>query len=381
MRRSFSKRRAASSSFSKSAAASTASLERLPDDEQIAERRRRGIGLTRPELAVLLAYSKLWLKDELLASDLPEDEWIATALGRYFPQPLREAYAALMPRHPLRREIIVTHVVNSMVNRVGSTFVHRLTEALGAAPADIVRAYLLSREVFGYVPLWQAIEALDDKVPDAAQAEMLIEAGRLLVRASTWFLRSPRLAEPMAQTIERFRPGVEALYPRLPELLDSPARSALERRSARWREAGVPGELAIRVASLEALFAALDVVELAAATGRAVETVAGVYFRLGARLDLGWLRERIGALAAEGHWQALAKTALRDDLAALQRALAAQVLAEGGADGPEALIAAWEARARVPLERALRRLAELRSAPAPDLAMLSVGLRELRELA
>src|SRR5262249_53401685 len=139
--------------------------------------------------AVMLAYSKIWLYDELLASPLPDDPWVASAISRYFPPALAEKYASYMDRHPLKREIIATHVTNSMLNRVGSTLVHRLMESTGAQPHEIVRAYLLSREIFGFVSLWKAIEALDNKVDDALQASMLIEMSRTLDRGTTWFLR------------------------------------------------------------------------------------------------------------------------------------------------------------------------------------------------
>ncbi len=356
-------------------------LEYLPTDEAIAERRAAKLGLAAPERAVLLAYSKMWLYDSFLESSLPEDPWIETALGRYFPQALREAYAGVMPRHPLKREIVATHVVNSMVNRVGSTFVHRLMETTGARVAEIVRAYLLTREIFGYVPLWQAVEALDSKVPDQIQSEMLIEAGRHTVRATGWFLRSRRLAEPMAQTIERFQPGVETLYAALMKLLDAPARSQLDIQAVRWTQAGVPREIALRVASLDTLFAALDIVEVAEATGRPVPLVAGAYFKVSARLGLAWLRDRIGQVPGDSHWQTLAKSAMRDDLAGLARTLSANVVAGAtGADGADALVARWEGSSRDAIERASRLLGELRAAPAADLAMLSVGLRELRNL-
>jgi glutamate dehydrogenase len=356
-------------------------LEYLPSEEEIAERRAGKLGLAAPERAVLLAYSKMWLADEFLDSALPEDPWIATALGRYFPQALREVYARPMPGHPLKREIIATHVVNSMVNRVGSTFVHRLMETTGATSAQIVRAYLLAREVFGYVPLWQSIEALDNKVPDAIQAEMLIEAGRLIVRATAWFLRSKRLAQAMEQTIERFQPGVEALYGESAALLDAQSRSQLEIHALRWTQAGVPREIAARVAALDTLFAALDIVEIAESSHRPVATVGGVYFQLSSKLGLGWLRERIGKLSGDSHWQTLAKGSMRDDLAELQRTLARNVLQDGADGDAAALVAKWESANREAMERAARLLSELRAAPAPDLAMLSVGLRELRNLA
>ena len=355
-------------------------LEFLPGDDDIAERRLRNAGLTSPERAVLFAYSKIWLTEEFVASELPEDPWVATTLQRYFPAALREQYAALMQRHPLRREIIATHVVNSTVNRVGSTFVHQLMETTGARPAEILRAYLLVREVFGFVPLWRSIEALDNKVGDAVQSEMLIEAVRLIARGTTWFLRSPRLADPMQTTIERFTPDVEALYPMIGALLDAAARSPLTETAARWTQAGVPPAVAERVATLDTLFAALDVSEVSLQSGRPLATTAGVYFGVTSRLGLPWLRERIHALPGDGHWQVLARNSLRDDLGALQRSLARQALGDGKPDDANGIVATWEARNRVAMERLSRILGELRAVPAPDVAMLSVALRELRNL-
>ncbi|HKW79779.1 MAG TPA: NAD-glutamate dehydrogenase, partial [Casimicrobiaceae bacterium] len=186
-------------------------LEYLPDDEEIAGRRQKGIGLVAPERAVLLAYAKIWLYDELLDSTLPDDGWVATALARYFPPPLREPYAAHMVRHPLHREIIATHVTNSMLNRVGPSFVHRICETTGAKPDEVVRAYLLNREVFGFVTLWQQIEAQDNKIDDAVQSTMLIDTARLIDRGTMWFLRSRRLADDIGATIAYFTPRVDAL--------------------------------------------------------------------------------------------------------------------------------------------------------------------------
>ncbi|MFN7085972.1 MAG: NAD-glutamate dehydrogenase [Burkholderiales bacterium] len=356
-------------------------LEFLPGEEEIAERKARKIGLTAPELAVLLAYSKIWLHEELLASGLPDDPWVATALERYFPAALRGRYAAYLPRHPLRREIVSTHVVNSMVNRVGATFVHSQMEASGARAHEVVRAYLLQREIFGFVPIWREIEALDDRVAERVQADMLIESGRLAVRATTWFLRSRYHAADMAATITHFAPCVGTLHAALPQLLGGEAAAALERRAAAYVAEGVPEALARRIAAGETLFAALDIADLATASARAVDTVAGVYFGIAAALELPWLRERIGMLAADGHWQALSKQAMRDDLAALQRALAGEVLAGGGTDAaPAALLAAWQRQKTAQIERVMRLLGELRAVAAPDQAMLAVALRELRNL-
>ena len=286
-----------------------------------------------------------------------------------------------MDRHPLKREIIATHVTNSMVNRVGSTFVHRLCEATGARPHEIVRAYLLSREIFGFVSLWKAIEALDNRVDDAVQSAMLIDMSRELERGTTWFLRSRRLAEDMAATIAHFAPRVEALAARLPELLDAAGRARVDAAVADHVAKGVPEELATRVVTLDALYSTLDIVEVAGATRRPVELVAEIYFELSTRLGLPWLREKIGQLPGDKHWQMLAKAAMQDDLSGLQRTIAGEVLSGGGeSSARDELLALWQERNRRAIERAQQLLAELRAAPVADAAMLSVALRELRNL-
>ena len=357
-------------------------LEFLPDDEEIAERRAKGLGLTSPERAVLLAYSKIWLYDELLASPLPDDPWVATALARYFPKALRERYAEYMPRHALKRDIIAAYVTNSMVNRVGSTFVHRLLETAGAKPDEIVRAYLLTREIFGFVDLWTAIEALDSSVDDAVQAEMLLDTGRLLDRGTTWFLRSRRLTEDMAVTIAHFGPQVRALSSRLPQLLDPVERSGADAIVAAYAAEGVPTELATRVVDFTTLYAALDIIEVADAAKRPVETVADLYFELSTRLGVPWLREKIAALPGDAYWHTLAKSAMQDDLSGLQRTITAEVLADGADVATSGkLITAWEGRNRRSIDRAAELLEELRAVSAVDTAMLSVALRELRNLA
>ncbi len=357
-------------------------LEFLPTDDEFADRRAKGIGLTSPEQAVLLAYSKIWLYDELLDSPLPDDPWVATALARYFPTALRERYAATMQRHPLKREIIATYVTNSMINRVGGTFVHGLLESTGAKPSEIVRAYLLNREIFGFVDLWMAIEALDNKVDDAVQSAMLIDTGRLINRGTTWFLRSHRLGEDMAATIAHFKPEVAALAARLAQMLDPVERARVDSAAAQYVERGVPQDLAMRVVSFDTLYAALDIIEVADASRRPPEAVAELYFELSNKLGLPWLRDKMATLAGDAHWRRLAKEAMLDDLSGLQRTITAEVLAAGPeVTARERLIGAWNDRNRRGIERARQLINELRTAGVVDSAMLSVALRELRGLA
>ena len=356
-------------------------LEFLPDRDGLAERRAAGLGLTRPELAVLLAYSKVTLEDELVDSDLPDDPYLANDLERYLPPTLRERFPEQIRSHPLRREIITTHVINSMVNRAGPTFAHRLQEETGAAAPDVARAYTVAREVFDMRRLWREMSQLDNKVEASAQNELMIEGKRLLERAALWFLRNRRQPLDIAATVAQFGPGVRAMADELPHLLAKADLDGVVQTAERFAAQGVPEELAARVASLDALFSGLNVIEVASATGEPVGSVAGVWFALGARLDLHWLRNQIAGLPAETRWQALSKGALRDDLYSEQRELTAQVLRLGsGAGDAEARIDAWLDENRSSVARSQELLEDLREAEPLDIAMLSVALREIRNL-
>ena len=354
-------------------------LEFLPMDEALQERKANRIGLVTPELAVLLAYSKIELYDEVLASDVPEDPYIRTALERYFPVPLRERFGAQIQAHPLRREIISTHVVNSMINRVGPTFVSRLKAELGACAPDIVRAYMATREVFGLVTLWSDIEALDNRIPNTVQIELINESERLVQRGTLWFLRHRQWLVDLQATLAHFSPGVATLAGGLAGYVGSAYRSELEASIERKQEQGVPMDLACRVAALDELYSALDLVEVAVESGREEAVVARVYFGLGGALDLHWLGGQISALNADTRWHTLARGALRGDLSALARALASDALRLAPDEQEVAtIIAAWQAKNAIPLERYRHLVAEVHAAPSIDMAMLSVLLRELR---
>jgi glutamate dehydrogenase len=356
-------------------------LEFLPSDEQLAERRATGRGLTRPELAVLLAYSKIVLQDQLVASDVPEDDYLADDLERYMPAKLRERFRDQLHRHPLRRDIIATYITNSMVNRAGSTFAHRLEEETGAAPPDVARAYTVAREVFDIRRLWKDLATLDDVVPAEVQTALQAEGRKVIERSALWFLRNRRQPLDIAATVSHFAPGVASLAQELPKLLTPADSEALDRMAERFTSHGVPADLANRVASLDALFSGLNVIEAADACGETVEAVAAVYFALGYRLDLHWLRDQIAKLPSETHWQALAQGALRDDLYSEQRELTIEVLRPGLEDrDAEALIDAWMRENAASVARATSTLDDLKEAETLDIAMLSVALREIRNL-
>ncbi|HXV57787.1 MAG TPA: NAD-glutamate dehydrogenase [Gaiellaceae bacterium] len=355
-------------------------LEALPGKEALAERRGAGRGLVSPELAVLLAYAKIELSDELLASDFPDDPYTESELVRYFPRVLSERFRDRMASHRLRRELVATYVTNSLVNRAGITFAFRLSEETGAAAPDIARAYTVAREVFALRDLWTAIEALDDAIPAGVQTSMLLEGRKLVERATRWLVRSRPRPLDIAAEIEYFTPGAAFLAEKLPELLHGPDRAKLERVAAGYAEGGVPQELATRVAGLGMMFSALDIVEVAAA-GAALEDVAAVYYQLGARLQLQWLRDQITALPRDNRWQTLARAALRDELYTVHSALSHEALQAGEPNAsPNARVDAWEARNKAAIERALQVLSDINLGGLSSIETLSVALREVRNL-
>ncbi len=356
-------------------------LEFLPDDETISERKAAHQGLVAPELAVVMAYCKIFLYAQLLESDLPEDPYLAHDLERYFPPPLPQRYSAQMRSHRLSREIIATVVANQLVDRAGTTFAFRLREETGAPPSVLARAYAVAREVFDMRALWIAVEALDNEVDAQFQLEMLIEARRLVERATRWLVRAnPRTIDIEAAT-RRFEPGVKLLAQALPDVLDDNDRAAFSARTAELQSVGVPAELAAKVAAMPSMISVFDIVEVAAASGREQATVMSVYSQLGSRLELNWLRDRIIQLPRTNRWQALARAALREDLYAVHRALTQEVLESAGADaGAEEVIEAWLQRNAAAVQRHIAMLSDINASRVYDTTTLPVALREVRNL-
>jgi glutamate dehydrogenase len=355
-------------------------LEALPDDEEIGERKRDHGGLTRPELAVLLAYSKIDLDEALLESDVPEDPYLSAELERYFPAPLPERFGEQMRSHRLGRQIVATQVVNNMLHGGGTTFAFRLHEETGAPASQIARAYACAREIYEMRPLWAEIENLDNTCDASVQIDLLLEGRRLVERASRWLLGNRPRQLDIASTVRHFRPGAMGLYAQVTRLLSPEDAEPLARRADELREQGVPEDLATRVAALPIMFSALDIVVVADERKLDVDQVAAVHFRLGSRLGLHWLRDQIVALPRDNRWRARARAALRDDLFAIHRELTSEVLrsAAPGAD-PETLVDTW-IESNPASERTLQTLGDVRSGQSYDLTTLPVAVREMRNL-
>jgi glutamate dehydrogenase len=353
-------------------------IESLPSDAEIAERKARHQGLTRPELAVLLSYSKLKLFQQLLDSDVPEDAYLSKELVRYFPEPLHERYAEHMQRHRLKREIIATAVTNSMVNRMDATFVLRMQEDTGQPPAAIAKAYSAVREIVEAREMWAEIESLDGRIGEDVQIDALLKLWDLQRNLTRWLLNQRGADLDIAELVQRYGPGVAALRAALPGVLTPTSRADYDVDVEKWQGMGFPEALALRLAMVAELGAAFDIVEIALEAGQPVERVASVFFDLGQALDVDGLRRQIESLPVESRWHAQARGSLRDELAAQHRALAMQVLASA-APGEAHPVARWLGRDDASLRFTLGLLEDLRSQPV-DYPIASVALRRFAQL-
>jgi glutamate dehydrogenase len=356
-------------------------IEFLPSDAEIAQRKARGLGLTRPELAILLSYSKIVIFQQLLESDVPEDPYLSKELRRYFPEPLRERFAEHMERHRLKREIIATAVTNSMVNRMGATFMLRMQEDTGQSPAAVAKAFNIAREVLDARSLWTDIEALDGRINGNAQIDATLTIWQLLRNMTRWLLNHPGEVQDIAASVERYLPGMVELKAHLHEVMTDGDRTAYDTATAQWIERGFEASLAGRLAALPPLGALLDIVQVAADSGRAFLEVAAVYFATGEALALRWLLEKIEELPVETRWHAHARGSLRDELAVQHRALTSHVLAATPAGDGVERVAAWLDRDDPTLKHTLGMFADMRSQVVIDYPIVSVAVRRLAQLA
>ncbi len=298
-------------------------------------------------------------------------------LLQYFPDRLGDRYRDGCTQHRLRREIIATHVTNSMVNRSRPDL--RIPPARGDRRGilTITRAYAAAREIFRMRELWSEIEALDNNVDAATQMQMMQDAGGLVRRGTLWLLRNRRPPLDVSTEVGYFSAGVAELSGSFPRPLAAVNRLLVKRRTKRLTSDGVPVDLATRVANLVALSSALDIVDVARQAQREVPLVAAVLLSLGAKLDLQWLRDRIAALPVTNHWHFLARSSLRNDLHLQQRNLAAQVLSNGSTSHrPSTLVDHWIDLNQSSYDRFMRIIADMKSTESVDFPMLSVALSE-----
>ena len=357
-------------------------LEFIPSDEELAERRVQGKALTRPELSVLISYSKAVLKEQLIDSGLGQDPHLASAVNTAFPPLLVQEYGTEIQEHRLHREIMATQIANDIINRMGLNYMLRQSKATGALPADVARAYTTVLEIFRLRETWTQIEMLDHKVSSGVQMEMMLGLIRLVKRATRWLLRNRRHQLAPTQGIAEFDQGIDLLREAFPAMLRGRASEQYQTLFEYFIGAGVDEELAKTVASTDIGYTALGIIQAAGETDAPLLDVANLYFTMGERLELDWFSGQILSSKVENEWQALARDTYMEDLEWQQRTLAVGALRHMGEDcNLLTCMQRWEAQESALLSRWQEMLTELHATESPDFAMFAVANRELLDLA
>lgn len=353
-------------------------VEFLPDDKKLAERKAANEGLTRPELAILLAYTKIYIKHEILKSDLPEDPYIRQIIETAFPISIRKKYKNAMYEHRLHRDIIATQLSNRVVNEMGITFVYRLQVETGAHVGDIMRAYTIASEIFDAHALQEVIEALDYKIPMHEQYDMLASIRNLIHISARWFLHSKHIKEDLEKLIDHFSTRINQLEKLIPNLMAGATKEYLETLTQRFLEVGLPNETALKIASYRAIYTGLNIIEVSTMNHFDLFKTAKVYFSAGERINLVWFRDEISKDTRDGHWNTVARLTLRDELDIAQRELSIAILKKNPHEtDTKKLINDWVKHNEQALERWDNLLTMLHSSPSIDYTMFFIAMREL----
>ncbi|MDT5330238.1 MAG: glutamate dehydrogenase [Mycobacterium sp.] len=354
-------------------------LEALPSEKEIRRRTEAGIGLTSPELATLMAHTKLVLKHELLATDLPDQEVFASRLPWYFPSKLRDQFTSDIRQHQLRREIVTTMLVNDLVDTSGISYAYRISEDVGVGPVDAVRSYVATDAIFRIGEVWRQIRAAD--IPVAVSDRMTLDLRRLIDRAGRWLLNYRPQPLAVGAEINRFAEKVRVLTPRMSEWLRGDDKAIVEKEARDFSAQGVSHDLAYMVTTGLYQYSLLDVIDIADIVDRDPAEVADTYFALMDRLGTDGLLTAVSRLVRDDRWHSLARLAIRDDIYGSLRALCFDVLAVGEPDeSGEEKIAEWETTNSSRVTRAQRTLTEIYDSGELDLATLSVAARQIRSM-
>jgi glutamate dehydrogenase len=357
-------------------------VEFLPDDKKLLERKAAGLGLTRPELAILLAYSKIHIKAEILKSNLPEDEFLRHILFTAFPATLKKDYLQQMEAHSLHREIIATQLSNQIVNEMGILFVYNLQTETGATVAEIMRAFVVASNVFGAVELQKLIVSLDFKISMPVQFELMSHIRRLIYLSTRWFIRHQRLdGNNMPAVIEHFSTGVKELEVLIPMLMGGTTKSYLQTLSEQFMKVGISETIARRIGTVRAMYTALNVIQTATVHQFNLAKTAESYFAVGEFFNLLWFRDQIANDAREGYWDILARLTLRDELDSIQKLLTTTIMLHAKkATDPHQAIEEWIVHHQHAIERWDKMLEVLHGSTNVDYVMFFIALRGLTEL-
>ncbi len=357
-------------------------IEFLPSKKEIIKRQADKVGLTRPELCVMLAYSKIDIYNQIVSSNLVKDKYFENELFSYFPKLLQEKFSDEISNHQLRNEIIATQITNFVVNRMGISFVSQMCSESGFGVVDVVKSFIIACDSFRLREIWQEVENLDGKIASHVQMQMFLSANKLVERSVTWLLRNQSKGT-LSTTVSRFRKIADELSSVLPQVLAQASSDSFERKIERYCLNNVDRKLSEKIASLDPVASAFDIAEISAASNFDLKTIAKIYFAIGSRFSLKWLRSKVSALAFEDHWQKLSSKTILEDLYSYQMKIAKQVVDFSCEDKTLCEVNSldkWIKNADFLVERFDNFILELKNNPTHDLSVFIVALNRLKPL-
>ena len=356
-------------------------LENLPNNEQITARIGQNIGLTRPELSILLSYSKLTYKNALLESSTLQEECYNQLLLDYFPKRMRDLYADEILRHPLRKEIIATLLSNKITNYIGIGFGYRIREETGATIENIAKAYVLCVEIFDLNATWQALEKLDNVVQEQYRYECFRAVSGLLERSISWILRNKGSNFDVSLLMDRYRTDIKILRKVISTAIIGQSRKNYLATRKRFIKYKLPAELAQELADTTTLASAFDIIEITIKLHCNIEHTAKLFYALSERLQLHWIRDSISQTVVRTHWNHLAIVNMRNDLHANQRNLTEMVLQSiTNKRHTNKAMQLWEEHHHEALDRYDNIVKELSALRTRDFPAISVAVSEVRRL-
>lgn len=357
-------------------------VEFLPNSDEIEERRLQGKGLSRPELAVIFAYSKLLLKEQLEGSVVLKNDGFKKELVEYFPLELSNKFKKVISEHRLGNAIIVNQLVNNMVNRLGPSLPFRMKDEVGASTEDIIKSFKIACDIYDVNSLWKAIEKLDNQVLPDVQINMLMKVRQLIERTMFWMQHNRSHVDSINKVINEFRESIGKVSVDIYKHLSVAEKESLDERTAELQVAGVPEKLAFKVSGLELEFNCLDIIAVQSILGQENKDVLPVYFAVNDHLQLNWLNNSISQLPRKNYWQSLARTALRNDLHAEIRTLLVTIfrLSEKKSIDFKGRVQCWCEDNAIEIERYLSLIAAVQAENTIEIEQLSVILKDLHAI-
>ncbi|SQD77212.1 NAD-glutamate dehydrogenase [Moritella yayanosii] len=356
-------------------------LEFLPNEDELAERLAKNEGLTRPELSVLLAYAKMQLKEQLNCPEVYEDEFLSKLLITAFPELLQDRYKDQMQLHPLKNEIIATQLANEIINDMGLNFVGRMQDETGSTVVEIAKCFIISKNVIGMANMWDVVTGLDNKLDSETQLDMLFESRRYIRRATCWLVRYRDRNMSIADTIAFYKPIYDGMKENTAQVLVDADKEKQKKRIDDLVEKSVPSDIANEIIHQNTLFSTFDIADVCKQHQVPMSLVQHIFFALGNKLQLHDFMHQINLQPVANHWQALARSAFREELALQQRSLTSVVLSTCSSTGKcDIIIGEWLADHDALVIRWLQMLADFNMSSSHEFAKFSVVLRELNLL-